>query len=99
MLDILLARTDTEIKKKRLQEEHNLPMTTKLEKEMNDMCNLSSGIRAESRLEGKLEGKLEATLNNIRNLMHTQNWSAEKAMNALGFDTSEYPKYLALLQN
>ena len=54
------------------------------------MCNLSSGIRE--------EGKLEATLNNIHNLMHTQNWSAEKAMSALGFDASEYPKYLALLQ-
>ena len=55
MLDILLARLDTEAKKKKLQEEHNLPMTIKLEKEMNDMCNLSSGIREESRLEGKLE--------------------------------------------
>ncbi|WP_405758877.1 hypothetical protein [Anaerovibrio slackiae] len=91
MLDILLTRMDAEIKKKRLQEEHNLPMTIKLEKEMNDMCNLSSGIRE--------EGRLEATLNNIRNLMHTKNWSAEKAMSALGFDASEYPKYLALLQN
>ena len=91
MLDTLLAKMDAEIKKKRLQEEHNLPMTIKLEKEMNDMCNLSSDIRE--------EGRLEATLNNIRNLMHTQNWSAEKAMSALGFDASEYPKYLALLQN
>ena len=65
MLDILLARMDTETKKKRLQEEHNLPMTIKLEKEMNDMCNLSSGIREESRLEGKLEGKLETIRNMI----------------------------------
>ena len=62
-----------------------------LEEDISDMCNLSSGIRE--------EGKLEATLNNIHNLMHTQNWSAEKAMSALGFDASEYPKYLALLQN
>ena len=55
MLDILLARLDTEPKKKKLQEEHNLPMTIKLEKEMNDMCNLSSGIREDGRIEGKLE--------------------------------------------
>ena len=55
MLDILLARMDTEIKKKRLLEEHNLPMTIKLEKEMNDMCNLSPGIREDGRIEGKLE--------------------------------------------
>ena len=57
------------------------------------MCNLSSGIRE----DGRLEGRLETTIDNIRKLMHTQNWSAEKAMSALGFDTSEYPKYLALL--
>lgn len=95
MLDTLLAKMDAETKKKKLQEEHNLPMTIKLEKEMNDMCNLSSGIRE----DGRLEGRLETTIDNIRKLMHTQNWSAEKAMSALGFDTSEYPKYLALLQN
>ena len=95
MLDVLLAKIDAETKIKKLQEEHNLPMTIKLEKEMNDMCNLSSGIRE----DGRLEGRLETTIDNIRKLMHTQNWSAEKAMSALGFDTSEYPKYLALLQN
>ena len=55
MLDILLARMDTETKKKKLQEEHNLPMTIKLEKEMNDMCNLSTGIREEGERKGKLE--------------------------------------------
>ena len=95
MLDVLLAKIDAETKIKKLQEEHNLPMTIKLEKEMKDMCNLSSGIRE----DGRLEGRLETTIDNIRKLMHTQNWSAEKAMSALGFDTSEYPKYLALLQN
>ena len=39
MLDTLLARMDAETKKKKLQEEHNLSMTIKLEKEMNDMYN------------------------------------------------------------
>ena len=48
---------DTETKKKRLQEEHNLPMTIKLEKEMNDMCNLSSGIREEGFREGERRGE------------------------------------------
>ena len=69
MLDILLARMDTETKKNKLQEEHNLPMIIKLEKEMNDMCNLSSGIREESRLEGKLEGRLEGKLETICNMI------------------------------
>ena len=72
MLDILLARMDTETKKKKFQEEHNLPMTIKLEKEMNDICHLSSGIR-EGEVIGIHKGRLETTINNIRNLMHTQN--------------------------
>ena len=91
MLDILLARMDTETKKKRLQEEHNLPMTIKLEKEMNDMCNLSSGIRE--------EGKLEATIEFIKNIMFKKQSTAEEAMELLGIDKAEYPRYLAMLQN
>lgn len=101
LLDTLLSRMDAETKKKKLQEEHQLPMTIKLEKEMSDMCNLSSGIREDGFKDGLIKGERKGTLrtniNNIRNLMHTQNWSAEKAMSALGFDTSEYQKYLALL--
>ena len=99
MLDVLLAKIDAETKIKKLQEEHNLPMTIKLEKEMNDMCNLSSGIREEGFHDGFLNGEHNTNIKNIRNLMHTQNWSAEKAISALGFDASEYPKYLVLLQN
>ena len=91
MLDILLARMDTETKKKKLQEEHNLPMTIKLEKEMNDMCNLSSGIRE--------EGRLEATIEFIKNIMFKRQSSAEEAMELLGIDKAEYPRYLAMLQN
>ena len=95
MLDILLARMDTETKKKKLQEEHNLPMTIKLEKEMNDMCNLSTGIRE----DGRLEGKLETTIEFIRNIMFKRHSSAEEAMELLGIDKAEYPRYLAMLQN
>ena len=84
MLDILLARLDTEPKKKKLQEEHNLPMTIKLEKEMNDMCNLSSGIRENGRLEGKIEGKLET----IRNMI-VDGFTTIEALKATGRYTAE----------
>ena len=103
MLDTLLAKMDAETKKRKLQEEHNLPMTIKLEKEMNDMCNLSSGIREESRMEGKLEGKLEGrvetTIEFIKNIMFKRQSSAEEAMELLGINKAEYPRYLAMLQN
>ena len=95
MLDTLLAKMDAETKKKKLQEEHNLPMTIKLEKEMNDMCNLSSGIRE----DGKLEGRLETTIEFIKNIMFKRQSSAEEAMEFLGIDKAEYPRYLAVLQN
>ena len=91
MLDILLAKMDAETKKKKLQEEHNLPMTIKLEKEMNDMCNLSTGIRE--------EGRLEATIEFIKNIMFKRQSSVEEAMGLLGIDKAEYPRYMAMLQN
>ena len=66
-------------------------MTIKLEKEMNDMCNLSSGIRE--------EGKLEATIEFIKNIMFKKQSTAEEAMELLGIYKAEYPRYLAMLQN
>ena len=57
---------DTETKKKRLQEEHNLPMTIKLEKEMNDMCNLGRTLREKNFREGYREGYREGFQQSIR---------------------------------
>ena len=69
MLDTLLAKMDAETKKQKLQEEHNLPMTIKLEKEMNDMCNLSSGIREEGFRDGEHSGLLKGKIETIRNMI------------------------------
>ena len=74
MLDTLLARMDTETKKKKLQEEHNLPMTIKLEKEMNDMCNLSAGIREEGIRDGILIGEI----NTLRDMLKAGLTTIEK---------------------
>lgn len=80
MLDTLLARMDAETKKNKLQEEHNLPMTIKLEKEMNDMCNLSSGIREEGIREGELntlKNMLKAGLTTIEKLRESGLYSPD----------------------
>ena len=69
MLDTLLAKMDAETKKKKLQEEHNLLMTIKLEKEMNDMCNLSTGIREEGIRIGEHKGERKGKLETIRNMI------------------------------
>ena len=74
MLDTLLAKMDAETKKKKLQEEHNLPMTIKLEKEMNDMCNLSAGIREEGIRDGILIGEI----NTLRDMLKAGLTTIEK---------------------
>ena len=68
MLDVLLSKIDAETKIKKLQEEHNLPMTIKLEKEMNEMCTLSSGIREESFNDGFRNGERSGELNTLKNM-------------------------------
>ena len=69
----LLAKMDAETKKKKLQEEHNLSMTIKLEKEMNDMYNLSADIRE--------DGRLETTIEFIKNIMFKNNLLPKKQWN------------------
>ena len=73
MLDTLLAKMDAVTKKKKLQEEHNLSMTIKLEKEMNDMYNLSADIRE--------DGRLETTIEFIKNIMFKNNLLPKKQWN------------------
>ena len=92
MLDTLLAKMDAETKKKKLQEEHNLPMTIELEKEMNDMCNLSSGIREEGFRDGEhsglLKGKIEGKIETIRNMI-VDGFTTIEAIKATGRYTAE----------
>ena len=52
----------------------------------------------DGRREGKLEGAFESTLANIKNLMQTTQWSAEKVMNSMKITKTEQKKYLAMLQ-
>ena len=100
MLDTLLAKMDAETKKKKLQEEHNLPMTIKLEKEMNDMCNLSSGIREEGFhdgfnngfhngfCDGERSGEHKGKLETIRNMI-LDGFTTIEALKATGRYTAE----------
>ena len=88
MLDTLLAKMDAETKKQKLQEEHNLPMTIKLEKEMNDMCNLSSGIREEGFRDGEHSGLLKGKIETIRNMI-VNGLTTIDAIKATGLYTEE----------
>ena len=58
MLDTLLGEMDAQTKKQKLQEVFQLPMTMEIDREVNDMCNLSLGIWEEAMNAGRLEGQL-----------------------------------------
>ena len=59
----------------------------------------SEAARAESEAARvKAEEKAATSkLDSIKNLMKNTNWSAEKAMEAIGIPKSDYTQYLALL--
>ena len=59
-------------------------MTIKLEKEMNDMCNLSSGIREDGFRDGENKRKLET----IRNMI-VDGFTTIEALKATGRYTAE----------
>ena len=95
LLDVLLSPKAGEAEKRQvLQEEFDIPMTETLEAEVNQMCNLSEGVRDLGRAEGRAEGLLAS----IRNLMTNTGWSLEKAMETLGVPETDRPKYTDLLQ-
>ena len=49
--------------------------------------------------DGERKGAFESTLANIKNLMQTTQWSAEKVMNSMKITKTEQKKYLTMLQN
>ena len=99
MLDTLLAKMDAETKKNKLQEEHNLPMTIKLEKEMNDMCNLSAGIREEGIRDGILigerNGEIKGEINALKTMLKANLVTIEKLKSSGLYS----PDVLAALSN
>lgn len=53
--------------------------------------------KEEGMREGIMQGERATNLNNIRNIMRNMHLSAEKAMEAIGIEQSQYKQYLALL--
>ena len=95
LLDVLLSpKAGITEKWKILQDDFDISMTETLESEVQEMCNLSQGVRELGRAEGHAEGLLAS----IRNLMANTGWSLEKAMEILGVPETDRSKYADLLQ-
>ena len=76
MLSVLLSDSiASKVKKETLQNVFGIPMTEELEREVDDMCNLSQGVYD--------KGYDIALANAIKNLMETTEWDIEKCMDSL----------------
>lgn len=91
LLDILLsAEIKPNEKKTLLEKDFDIPMSAKMRKEANIMCNLGEGIR-----EQAYEKAVQSTrIDDVLNLMKSFKISAEEAINALRIPDSERPSIL-----
>ncbi len=84
-----------------LEDEYEFSDIHSMERTVSEVCNLSQGFIEEGRKQGFAQGIEQGTdrerLQNIRSLMETTGWPAERTMDALKIPTDERPKYLELL--
>lgn len=99
LLDVLLSsEKEPEEKKKILQNDFDIKMTRRLEREVSELCNLSKGVEENGIKKGIKEGIKEGILTSIQNLMESMNWTAEQAMEALKIPEAEWSQYESRLK-
>ena len=102
MLSVLLSRNlDAQERMNILEDSFGLAMTEKVKQEVDEMCNLSKGIREEGEaigiVKGEAIGELKERLKNVNALMDSLKVSALDAMEILKFSPEEQQKLLPLL--
>ena len=99
LLDVLLSSELPPAEKKAiLAKDFDVPMTTRLNEEVNEMCNLSEGIREKAEKKGlkigEEKGAKRATLENALSLMKSLKMSAEDVLNAMSVPAKSRPALL-----
>ena len=106
MLSVLLSRNLAAKERMNiLEDSFDIAMTEKVKQEVDKMCNLSQGVRADGRAEGEAlgiakgeaMGELKERLKNVKAIMDSLKVSAIEAMNILKFSPEEQQKLLPLL--
>ena len=110
MLSVLLSRNlDAKERMNILEDSFDIAMTEKVKQEVDEMCNLSQGVREDGRAEGRAEGEamgiakgeamgeLKERLKNVKAIMDSLKVSALDAMNILQFSPEEQQELLPLL--
>ena len=102
MLSVRLSRNlDAKERMNILEDSFDISMTEKVKQEVDEMCNLSQGVREDGRVEGRVEGeaqgKLKERLKNVNAIMDSLKVSALDAMKILQFSPEEQQELLPLL--
>ena len=106
MLSVLLSRNLAAKERMNiLEDSFDIAMTEKVKQEVDKMCNLSQGVRAEGEALGIVKGEamgiakgeLKERLKNVKAIMDSLKVSALEAMNILKFSPEEQQKLLPLL--
>ena len=106
MLSVLLSRNLAAKERMNiLEDSFDIVMTEKVNQEVDKMCNLSQGVRAEGEALGIVKGEamgiakgeLKERLKNVKAIMDSLKVSAIEAMNILKFSPEEQQKLLPLL--
>ena len=106
MLSVLLSRNLAAKERMNiLEDSFDIAMTEKVKQEVDKMCNLSQGVRAEGEALGIVKGEamgiakgeLKERLKNVKAIMDSLKVSAIEAMNILKFSPEEQQKLLPLL--
>ena len=98
MLSVLLSRNlDAQERMNILEDSFGIAMTEEVKQEVDEMCNLSKGIREDGRKEGEAIGELKERLKNINALVKNFKVSAQEAMQILEIPSEEQQKLLTML--
>ena len=98
MLSVLLSRNlNAKERMNILQDSFDITMMEEVKQEVDKMCNLSHGVRAEGEAMGIAKGELKERLKNVKAIMDSLKVSALEAMNILKFSPEEQQKLLPLL--
>jgi len=104
LLRVLLSDCiNADRKTEMLENEFYIEMNEKIEQELMNMCNLSSGILERGieigETRGEKRGKEQGILESILNLKESLNYNDKQAMDILKIPVSEQKKYLKLLND
>ena len=97
-LDVLLSSELNVLEKKAiLTRDFDVAMTTSMEQEASEMCNVAEGIREEAEKKGRKEGLKEGRVDVALNLMSTLKMSAEEVLTAMRVPAKSRAELLKLI--